>query len=132
MDDGRKVAEAFSGDMMMQARQTIWTTNPERWTGEFEGAALQSGVSIIFTRLDRAGEGAALHRHSYAETFIVRRGTVVFTDGRQRFDAAVGEIVVVPAGMPHGFAAKSDQAEMIDIHASATFITEWLVQETRP
>lgn len=116
----------------MQARQTIWTTDPERWTGEFEGAALQSGVSIIFTRLDRVGEGAALHRHAYAETFIVRRGTIVFTDGRHLFDAEAGQIVVVPAGMPHGFAAKSDQAEMIDIHASATFNTEWLNQEIRP
>ncbi len=116
----------------MQARQTIWTSDPARWTGEFEGAGLQSGVSIIFTRLDQVGEGAALHRHPYAETFIVRRGTVAFTDGISRFEAASGQIVVVPAGMAHSFAATSDEAEMIDIHASPTFITEWLQQEISP
>ncbi len=116
----------------MQAQRTIWTTDPSRWTGEFEGAGSASGVSIIFTRLDQVGEGAALHRHPYAETFSVRHVTVAFTDGISRFEAAAGQIVVVPAGMPHAFAATSDEAEMIDIHASSTFITCWLNQETAP
>ncbi len=110
----------------MQARQETWTTDPARWSGEFQGTALHSAVSIIFTRMDRAGAGPALHRHPYAETFLVRRGTVVFSDGVGSFEASAGEIVVVPAFMPHGFMAKHGPVEMIDIHASPVFVTEWL------
>jgi len=83
-------------------------------------------VSIIFTRVERPGGGVALHRHPYAETFLVRQGTVVFSDGLGSFEASAGEIVVVPAGMAHGFTAKDAPVEMIDIHASPAFVTEWL------
>lgn len=110
----------------MQTGLATWTTDPARWAGEFQGTALHSEVSIIFTRLDRPGTGAALHRHPYAETFLVRQGTVVFTDGTRSFEATAGQIVVVPAGMPHGFTGKSGLVEMIDIHASPVFVTEWL------
>jgi hypothetical protein len=34
--------------------------------------------------------------------------------------------VVVPAGIAHGFTGKSGRVEMIDIHASPRFNTEWL------
>jgi mannose-6-phosphate isomerase-like protein (cupin superfamily) len=94
--------------------------------GEFQGHGLGSDVSIIFTQLDHPGGGPALHRHPYSETFIVRRGTVIFSDGSTTLEAAAGQIVVVPPLTPHRFTGKTDVAEMIDIHASPRFITEWL------
>lgn len=96
--------------------------------GEFQGLGFGSQVSIIFTCLDRPGGGPALHRHPYSETFIVRKGTVTFSDGISSFEASAGEIVVVPPGAPHRFTGKSDEVEMIDIHASPSFITEWLAE----
>lgn len=110
----------------MQALQTTWTEMPQRWNGEFQGAQMVSDVSIIFTRHDHPGSGPRLHKHPYSETFIVRRGVVeFFTDG-QSFEAHAGQIVVVPANTPHRFVGKSDEIEMIDVHASPNFITEWL------
>jgi mannose-6-phosphate isomerase-like protein (cupin superfamily) len=35
--------------------------------------------------------------------------------------------VVVPAGVPHGFANSGDgQLRQVDVHASGRFVTEWL------
>ena len=96
------------------------------WDGEFEGEGYGSAVSIICTKLARPGEGPKLHRHPYSETFLVRHGVVSFTVGQATFEACAGQIVVVPAGIAHGFTGKSGRVEMIDIHASPRFNTEWL------
>jgi quercetin dioxygenase-like cupin family protein len=110
----------------MRAQRTTWTVEEASWHGEFAGGSLGSDTSIIFTRLDQPGSGPVLHRHPYSETFIVQRGTVVFFDGIAEIEASAGEIIVIPPGTPHRFAAKSGTVEMIDIHASGRFITEWL------
>ncbi|TCR67520.1 cupin domain-containing protein [Bosea sp. BK604] len=114
----------------MTARHITWTRDQASGRGEFEGAEFGSEVSIIFTRIDRPGEGPELHRHPYSETFIIRRGTVVFSDGISSFEASAGAVVVVPAGVPHRFTSKSEHLEMIDIHASGNFVTEWLDRPT--
>ena len=114
----------------MTTRHMTWTTEVSCWEGEMQGRHLDSGVSIIFNSLDRVGEGPGLHRHPYSETFIVRRGTVVFFDGTKVFEATAGEIVVVSAGTPHKFTTKSEGVEMLDIHASPEFTTEWFCEAT--
>ena len=96
------------------------------WKGEFQGEGLGSDVSIIFTRLESAGGGPALHQHPYSETFLIRKGAVRFTLGAQTVDAVAGEIVVVAPNTAHRFTGLSDKVEMIDIHACRRFITEWL------
>lgn len=111
----------------MTAKIIAWTDGTVAWQGEFQGRGFGSEVSIIFTCLDRPGGGPKLHRHPYSETFIVKKGTVIFSDGASNFEASAGQIVVVPPGTPHRFTSKSDEVEMIDIHASRRFITEWLV-----
>lgn len=110
----------------MTAKRIAWTDRTTPWQGEFQGFGFGSEVSIIFTHLDRPGGGPKLHRHPYAETFIVRKGTVIFSDGTASFEASAGDIVVVPEGVPHMFTGKSGEVEMIDIHASRRFVTEWL------
>lgn len=94
--------------------------------GEVEGAPLGSAVSIILTRLDRAGDGPALHRHPYSETFVVRVGRVAFSDGTSTIVAEAGQVVVVPPDTPHRFVGLTNHVEMVDIHVSPTFITAWL------
>jgi quercetin dioxygenase-like cupin family protein len=96
------------------------------WTGAIEGDGLGSGVSVILNRFDRAGEEVKLHRHPYSETFLLRSGKVSFTDGVSTLVADAGQIIVVPPNTPHAFTSLSADVEMIDIHASDHFITDWL------
>ncbi|WMT86959.1 cupin domain-containing protein [Pelagibacterium sp. 26DY04] len=102
-------------------------TGPEGWHGEWEEPDSGSGVSIIFNRSEAIGYGPQLHTHPYAETFIVRSGTVRFTLGETTHVAKAGNIVVAPAGVPHRFENLGPEPlEMIDIHASPNFVTVWL------
>ncbi|MCJ8521176.1 mannose-6-phosphate isomerase-like protein (cupin superfamily) [Pseudorhizobium tarimense] len=110
----------------MRTIDSEWIHETTPLYGEFEGERCGSDVSIIFTRLDTPGRGPALHQHPYSETFLIRKGVVRFTLGKRRVDAVAGEIVVATPETPHQFVSLSDEVEMIDIHASGRFITEWL------
>jgi mannose-6-phosphate isomerase-like protein (cupin superfamily) len=104
-----------------------WAVDPALWKGEIPGESSGAGVSIIFNYQKEAGGGPRLHRHPYAETFIIRQGTAIFTVGEETIRANAGQIVVVPAGVPHKFTNEGPgPMESIDIHASPTFVTEWL------
>ena len=104
-----------------------WRTSPDHWHGEWQVPDSGSGVSIIFNDTDEIGYGPGLHRHPYAETFIVRSGHVRFTLGENTVLASTGDIVVAPANVPNRFENLGpDRLEMIDIHASPSFETEWL------
>jgi mannose-6-phosphate isomerase-like protein (cupin superfamily) len=73
------------------------------------------------------GSGPKLHRHPYEEVFIVQEGSVTFTAGDDIIEASGGQVVVVPAGVPHKFVNSGDgPLRQVDIHASERFITEWL------
>ena len=73
------------------------------------------------------GSGPKLHRHPYEEVFIVQEGSVTFTAGDDIIEASGGQVVVVPAGVPHKFVSSGDgPLRQVDIHASERFITEWL------
>jgi quercetin dioxygenase-like cupin family protein len=85
-----------------------------------------AGVCLIF--LDAPpGHGPSLHRHPYEEIFVVQEGEATFTaDGEDRVVRA-GEIVIVPAGVAHGFVNSGDgPLRQLDIHVSPRFDTEWL------
>jgi quercetin dioxygenase-like cupin family protein len=85
-----------------------------------------AGVCLIF--LDAPpGHGPSLHRHPYEEIFVVQEGEATFTaDGEERVVRA-GEIVIVPAGVAHGFVNSGDgPLRQLDIHVSPRFDTEWL------
>jgi mannose-6-phosphate isomerase-like protein (cupin superfamily) len=95
-------------------------------TGNLEGAAHGATVSVILDRSE-SGEGPRLHRHPYDETWIVDRGNVTFQLGDETYEAGPGDIVIAPPGVPHRFTNSGPgRCNLVCIHASPTFITEWL------
>jgi len=84
------------------------------------------GVSLIL--VDAApGRGPALHRHEYAEVFVVQEGTATFFDGTRSHEVGAGNIVIVPAGEPHGFTNTGDgRLRQVAIHVADAFATDWL------
>jgi mannose-6-phosphate isomerase-like protein (cupin superfamily) len=92
-----------------------------------EGLESGSQISIIQEYTDRAGGGPRLHKHPYSETFIVRRGEALFTAGDEQLVVAGGQVLVVPALVPHKFEILDRGFfESIHIHANPEFVTEWL------
>lgn len=96
-------------------------------SAEFRGLHHGAGdVSFIWVEA-QPGEGPRLHRHPYAETFIVLEGEVTFTVGGEQVVARTGDIVVGPANVPHRFVnSGTGILRQIDIHAAADFSTAWL------
>jgi quercetin dioxygenase-like cupin family protein len=96
---------------------------------EFEGGD-HGGANLSFFLVDAApGRGPSLHRHDYAEVFIVLEGQATFRGPDGEVQVGAGNVVVVPAGEPHGFTAARDGSWQVNIHASPRFVTEWLEQE---
>ena len=94
---------------------------------EFEGRHHgDAGASFIVVDAP-PGSGPKLHKHPYEEIFVVQEGTVTFTAGDDVIEAHGGQVVVVPAGVPHKFVNSGPgRARHIDIHTSQRMITEWL------
>jgi mannose-6-phosphate isomerase-like protein (cupin superfamily) len=97
-----------------------------------EGASFDGGDhgagDVSFILVDLApGEGPKLHRHGYAETFVVQEGEATFTAGATTMVARGGQIVVVPAGVPHKFVnTGTGRLRQVDVHAAGRIVTEWL------
>lgn len=104
--------------------------NHYRNTYEFEGFHY-GGPDVSFIVLDAApGEGPRLHRHPYKEIFIIQEGTATFRVGEQTLEGHAGQVIIVPANMPHAFTnTGAGRLRQVDIHASKQFITEWLESE---
>lgn len=73
------------------------------------------------------GAGPALHRHPYAEVFIVESGEATFSLGEERLVVIGGQIVVGPPNVPHGFTnTGAGELRLTAIHGAGRFDTEWL------
>ncbi|WP_222415097.1 cupin domain-containing protein [Rhizobium leguminosarum] len=95
-------------------------------TAAFEGRAHEVPVSFFEADMEEGGS-VPLHRHPYAELWIVADGEVAFTVDGESGPARIGEVVIVPAGIAHCFQNTGrGRLQMTCIHASDTFITEWL------
>ncbi len=114
------------------ATRVINLADPARGedTGEFQGHRYEAGISFIVVNAPPGG-GPKLHRHPYEEVFVVQEGNATFTAGEETIEVSGGEVVVVPAGVPHKFVnSGTGRLRQVDIHASERFVTEWL--EDRP
>ncbi len=80
----------------------------EDWTENYEELPGSANISIILESTTKAGVGPRLHKHPYAETFIIRRGWATFTVGSEQFGGHAGQILVVPADTPHKFSTGPD------------------------
>ncbi len=93
---------------------------------EFQGYHQDAGVAFIVVDAP-PGSGPKLHRHPYEEVFVVQEGRATFTAGNEVVEVSGGQVVVVPAGVPHKFVnSGTGRLRQVDIHSSERFITEWL------
>lgn len=99
--------------------------------GDLQGSSLQgkeheATVSLILDRSE-PGQGPRLHRHPYDETWVVQEGNLTFQVGEDEVKAGPGDIVIAPRGVPHKFTNDGPgRSNLVCIHASPTFIGEWL------
>jgi mannose-6-phosphate isomerase-like protein (cupin superfamily) len=96
-------------------------------TYEFQGMQYQdTNVSFIWVDMPPGGT-IRLHKHPYEEIFIIQEGTATFTVGSTTLETRAGQVILVPAEVPHKFMNLSDkQLKQIDIHVSRQFVTHWL------
>ena len=94
---------------------------------EFEGSQYKdTEISFIWVDMPPGGN-VRLHKHPYKEIFIIQEGMATFTVGLSTLEAQAGQIIIVPADVPHKFRNDSDrQLKQIDIHLHKDFITMWL------
>lgn len=96
----------------------------------FEGALYGDVPVSFFINDSPPGTGPKLHRHPYAEVFIIEEGTLTFTVGDDEVVATAGQIAVVPLNTSHTFVNSGDgPARHIDIQATPRMVTEWLDAE---
>ena len=96
-------------------------------TYEFQGIQHQdTNVSFIWVDMPPGGT-IRLHKHPYQEIFIIQEGLATFTVDSVTLEARAGQVIIVPADVPHKFMNLSHkQLKQIDIHVSRQFLTHWL------
>ncbi len=78
-------------------------------TYEFEGLQYQD-TEVSFMWVDLPPRDAIkLHKHPYKEIFIIHEGTACYTVGSETLEAHAGQIVIVPADIPHKFMNSGEQ-----------------------
>ncbi|TIW02875.1 MAG: cupin domain-containing protein, partial [Mesorhizobium sp.] len=73
-----------------------WAESPDRWKGELQCGQFGANSCLIFNYQEKIGAGPRLHKHPYAEIFVIRSGTGLFTIGDQEIRATAGQILIVP------------------------------------
>ena len=94
---------------------------------EFVGAEHGEVPFSIILVHSQPGVGPRLHRHPYAEVFIVESGQATFQIGTETVVVKEGHIVVSPPGEAHGFTnTGAGELRLTAIHGAPRFETEWL------
>jgi len=76
------------------------------------GQDTQGRMSMFFSEY-RRHEGPPLHRHNVDETFYVTEGEFIFQTGEVQVKARTGDIVFIPAQMPHAFLTLSETGKLL-------------------
>lgn len=99
------------------------TTHAHEFVGADHGSV---PFSLILVHAP-PGAGPKVHRHPYAEVFVVEAGEATFELGDDQIVVTQGHVVVGPPDVPHGFTnTGSGQLRVVTIHGAAQFVTEWL------
>ena len=94
---------------------------------EFVGAEHGDVPFSIILVHSQPGVGPKLHRHPYAEVFVVESGEATFQIGDETVVVGGGHIVVSPPGEAHGFTNTGPgELRLTAIHGAGRFNTEWL------
>jgi mannose-6-phosphate isomerase-like protein (cupin superfamily) len=100
---------------------------PTEHSHEFVGAEHADVPFSIILVHSRPGVGPKLHRHPYAEVFVVESGQATFQIGDQTAVVEGGHVVVSPPGEAHGFTnSGAGELRLTAIHGARRFDTEWL------
>jgi mannose-6-phosphate isomerase-like protein (cupin superfamily) len=85
-------------------------------------------VPISMFLVDSApGEGPRLHRHPYAEVFVVHTGQGLFVLDDDEVTAGAGDVVIAPPGSVHRFEGVGEERlRLTAIHTAPAMQTEWL------
>ena len=98
-----------------------------RHSHEFVGAEHGEVPFSVILVHSEPGVGPKLHRHPYAEVFVVESGQATFQLGDRTIVVDGGHIVVGPPDVPHGFTnTGSGELRLTAIHGASRFDTEWL------
>jgi mannose-6-phosphate isomerase-like protein (cupin superfamily) len=97
---------------------------------EFVGAEHEDvPFSVILVHV-QPGHGPQLHRHPYAEVFVVESGTATFRIGERTLEVTGGHVVVSPPGEAHGFTNTGEgELRLTAIHGAGRFDTRWVEAE---
>ena len=94
---------------------------------EFVGAEHGDVPFSIILVHSEPGAGPKLHRHPYAEVFVVESGEATFHIGDDEIVVEGGHVVVSPPGEAHGFTnTGTGELRLVAIHGAPRFDTEWL------
>jgi mannose-6-phosphate isomerase-like protein (cupin superfamily) len=100
---------------------------PTDHSHEFVGADHGDVPFSVILVHSRPGVGPRVHRHPYAEVFVVESGQATFRIGEETVVVEGGHVVVSPPGEAHGFVNSGDgELRLTAIHGASRFDTEWL------
>ena len=99
------------------------TPEADRFLGADHG-----GVPVSFFLVHSPpGARVELHAHPYPEVFILQAGRATFQVDDTEVTAGPDEIVIAPAGAPHGFAnTDTEELRLTAIHPAAEMSSQWL------
>jgi mannose-6-phosphate isomerase-like protein (cupin superfamily) len=101
--------------------------SPSEHSHEFVGGDYGDVPFSVILVHSKPGVGPRLHRHPYAEVFVVESGQATFRIGDEEIVVEGGHVVVSPPGEAHGFAnTGTGELRLTAIHGASRFDTEWL------
>ncbi len=77
-------------------------------TADTANEAIMLGTAAVYVHSHDPGERADLHTHDEDHVLVMRAGTMRWTVDGQTVDARVGDVIVAPAGVDHGFEVIGD------------------------
>ncbi|MCO6392037.1 cupin domain-containing protein [Aliihoeflea aestuarii] len=94
-------------------------------TALFEGG--EHGAPISLFLLDtESGKGPDLHRHPYPELWVIHEGTARFLVDEEEIIAEPGDVVMVEAGIWHGFKSSGNvRLKATCIHSNGRIVQEF-------